>query len=196
MPKTSVIGMVAVALLAGCSKEPEPTYSEPLVQDAFTRQQVMEKFRARPLKVGGYDEVYVAGPEAGRKDCARCHKPGEEPYRDETLPPGQDAHWDIAIQHAADMDCFTCHQKETPDLLVSVIDREATLEAGYLLCGSCHKDQYHSWLGGAHGKRVSGWNGVRVISNCSACHNPHAPARGKSIPLAQPTLIPERAKGH
>ncbi len=196
MPKSSVIGIVLIAVLAGCSRKPEPAFSEPLEQDDFARQQVIGRLRAEPLNVEGYEAVYVAGPEAERKDCARCHKPGQEPYRDETLPPGQDAHWDIAIHHASDMECFSCHRKENPAQLVSVVNREATLESGYLLCGSCHKDQYHSWLGGAHGKRVSGWNGVRVINNCSACHNPHAPARGKSIPLAQPTLAPERAKGH
>ena len=196
MLKNSYIALMLLAGITGCSKEPDPTYSEPLEQGAFAREQVIGSFRAQPVQVVGYEEVFVAGPEIERKDCARCHKPGEEPYRDESLPPGKDAHWDIAMHHAADMECFSCHKKEGPAQLVSVLDREATLESGYLLCGSCHKDQFHSWLGGAHGKRVSGWNGVRVIMNCSACHNPHAPARAKSIPLAQPTIVPERAKGH
>jgi len=196
MLKNSVIGCVLIAVLAGCSKEPEPTFSEPIEQSAFAREQVIAAFRAQPIKVEGFESAYVAGPETERKDCARCHKPGEEPYRDETLPPGQDAHWDTTMHHAADMECFSCHKKENPEQLISVLDREATLESGYLLCGSCHKDQYHSWLGGAHGKRVSGWNGVRVIKNCSACHIPHSPARGKSIPLAQPTIVPERTKRH
>jgi len=195
MLKNSLIGLVLWIGLVGCSKEPEPTFSEPLKQDAFTRQQVLKKFHAQPLQVAGYEGVYVAGPETQRKNCVRCHQPGKEPYRDESMPPGQDAHWDISIHHAADMECFSCHRKENPAQLISVVDRTATLESSYLLCGSCHKDQFKSWLGGAHGKRVTGWNGVRVIKNCSGCHNPHSPARGKSIPLAQPMLIPDRVKG-
>ena len=94
------------------------------------------------------------------------------------------------------MECFSCHKKEDPSRLVSVVDKEARLETAYLHCGSCHKDQFKSWLGGAHGKRLTGWNGVRIIKNCTACHNPHTPARATTLPIAQPTITPERAKRH
>ncbi len=196
MLKNSFIAGLAVAVLAGCSKEPEHTYSEPLEQGGYDRQELIAEHRAQAVEMSGYSHVYVAGPETERKDCARCHKPGQEPYRDESLPPGQDAHWDVAVHHADDMECFSCHRKEDPSRLVSVIDQDATLETSYLHCGSCHKDQFQSWLGGAHGKRVTGWNGVRIIKNCSACHDPHAPARPKVIPMAQPIVTPERAKRH
>ena len=196
MLKNSFIAGLAVLMLSGCSKEPEHTYSEPLEQSSYERQDLIEEYRAQPVAVPDYDQVYVAGPETERKDCARCHKPGEEPYRDESLPPGQDAHWEITIHHAADMDCFSCHQKEDPSQLVSVVSNDATLESTYLHCGSCHKGELESWLGGAHGKRLTGWNEVRIINNCTVCHNPHAPAREKVIPLAQPTVTPERAKRH
>jgi hypothetical protein len=196
MFRNSLIGCCAILLLAGCSKEPEPTYSEPLEQSDYARQVLIDEHRALPITVAGYEHVYVAGPEIERKDCARCHKPGQEPYRDEALPPGKDAHWDVDLHHAGDMDCFACHKKEDPTKLVSVIDTNACLETAYLHCGSCHKDQYHSWLGGAHGKRVTGWNGVRIVKNCTGCHNPHSPARGTTLPIAQPTITPERAKRH
>jgi hypothetical protein len=183
-------------MLAGCSKEPAHTYSEPLEQSDYDRDELIAKHSAIPVKMSGYEQVYVAGLETERKDCARCHKPDQEPYRDASLPSGQDAHWDIALHHAGDMECFSCHKKENPSQLVSVIDQEATLETAYLHCGSCHKDEFESWLGGAHGKRVTGWNGVRIIKNCTGCHNPHAPARESILPVAQPTIVPERAKGH
>ena len=196
MLKNSFIAGLAVLVLAGCSKEPDHTYSEPLEQGDYDRQELIDDHRAQPVEVAGYAHIYVAGPETERKDCARCHKPGEEPYRDESLPPGQDAHWEIAIHHADDMECFSCHKKEDPSKLVSVVDKEARLETTYLHCGSCHKDQLQSWLGGAHGKRVTGWNGVRIIKNCTDCHDPHAPARGTTLPVAQPTITPERAMRH
>ncbi len=196
MQKSSFIVLAAVLVLAGCSEEPPHTYSEPLEQGGYERQELIAGHRAQPLMMPGYDGVYVAGPETERKDCARCHKPGEEPYRDESLPPGQDAHWDVELHHAGDMECFSCHKKEDPTLLVSVIDKDAAQETAYLHCGSCHKDQFLSWLGGAHGKRVTGWDGVRIIKNCTGCHNPHAPSRGTTLPVAQPTITPERAKGH
>jgi len=196
MLKNSFIAGVTVLVVVGCSKEPEHTYSDPLEQSEYDRQELIAEHRAQPLEMPGYSHVYVAGPAVDRKDCARCHKPELEPYRDESLPPGQDAHWDISIHHAGDMECFSCHKKEDPTKLVSVINKEARLETAYLHCGSCHKDQFQSWLGGAHGKRLTGWNGVRIIRNCAGCHNPHAPARPKVMPVAQPTVTPERAKRH
>ena len=196
MLKNSFIGLAAVVLLAGCSKEPDHTYSDPLEQSDYDRQELIAEHHAQPVAKQGYAHVYVAGPETDRKDCARCHKPGLEPYRDESLPPGQDAHWDVALHHAGDMECFSCHKKEDPTKLVSVVDQNATLETAYLHCGSCHKGELESWLGGAHGKRVTGWNGVRIVKNCTGCHNPHAPSRGTILPIAQPTIVPERTKGH
>ncbi len=181
-------------MLIGCSQEPEHTYSEPLNQSDSVRQELISDHRAQPVAMLGYEHVYVAGSEIERKDCARCHQPGVEPYRDASMPLGQDAHWDVVIHHAGSMDCFSCHKQEDPRRLVSVIDQDATLETAYLHCGSCHKNELQSWLGGAHGKRVTGWDGVRIIENCTACHNPHAPAREKVIPVAQPTVTPDRAK--
>lgn len=194
MLKNSFIAGLAVLVLAGCSKEPDHTYSEPLEQGDYDRQELIAEYRAQAVEMEGYSHVYVAGPETERKDCVRCHKPGMGPYRDEALPAGRDAHWDVALHHAGDMECFSCHKKEDPSKLVSVVDKDATLETAYLHCGSCHKNQLASWLGGAHGKRVTGWNGVRIIKNCTVCHNPHAPARGTTLPVAQPTITPERAK--
>jgi hypothetical protein len=196
MLKNNFIILTAVLLLAGCSKEPPHTYSEPLEQDAYEHDDLIAEHRAQPIDAAGYGHVYVAGPEVERKDCARCHQPGKEPYRDELLPAGQDAHWDIAIHHAADMECFSCHKKEDPTQLISVVDRDASLETAYLHCGSCHKGQFESWKGGAHGKRLTGWNGVRIVKNCTGCHNPHSPSRGTTLPVAQPTIMPERMKGH
>jgi hypothetical protein len=196
MQNNSFMVLAAALLFAGCSKEPDHTYSEPLEQGEYDRQERIEEHRALPVRMSGYADVYVAGPEIERKNCVRCHKPGQEPYRDESLPPGQDAHWKVDLHHAGDMECFSCHRKEDPTKLVSVVDREASLETAYLHCGSCHKDQFKSWLGGAHGKRVTGWNGVRIVKNCTGCHNPHSPSRGTTLPVAQPTITPERMKGH
>jgi hypothetical protein len=196
MPKNNLIILTLLLLLAGCSKEPPHTYSEPLEQSGYERDELIAEHRAQPVEVSGVGLMYVAGPDVERKDCTRCHQPGKEPYRDESLPPGQDAHWNVTMQHAADMECFSCHNKEDPTRLVSVVDRDATLEKAYLHCGSCHKNQLESWKGGAHGKRVTGWDGVRIVKNCTGCHNPHTPARGTTLPVAQPTLTPERMKGH
>lgn len=196
MLRNSFIGWVAILVLAGCSKEPEHTYSEPLEQGEYDRQELIAEHHAEAVEMPGYSHVFVAGPETERMNCARCHKPGQEPYRDKSFPPGQDAHWGILVHHAGDMDCFSCHMEEDPAELLTVVADDATMETAYLHCGSCHETQLESWLGGAHGKRLTGWNGVRIIENCTACHNPHDPARGTTLPIAQPTITPERAKRH
>ena len=196
MLRISILTGAAIALLTGCSKEPDPRYDEPLTQSEQARQDAIDAHNAEPVALEGYHHVFVAGRSAEIQNCARCHQPDQEPYRDEGLAPGRDAHWDIAVHHAGDMDCFSCHKKENPAALVSVIDQDATLDTAYLHCGSCHQNQFDSWLGGAHGKRLTGWNGVRVIQNCTECHNPHAPARPTVTPVAQPIVTPERAKRH
>lgn len=183
-------------LSAGCSKEPDPTYSEPLVQSAYERADLIKQHAAKPVKVDGYGHVFVAGPETERSACSRCHVPDAPPYREDSDSAGRDAHWDIEVYHAGEMECFSCHMQEDPNQLVSVIDRDVTLETSYLHCGSCHKDELASWLGGGHGKRLTGWHGVRIVQNCTGCHNPHSPARGTVMPVAQPMNTPERAKRH
>ena len=188
------LGLLGLAL-SGCSKEPEPTFSAPLLQQEPERLGLIVAHDAQPVLVDGFSQVYVQGG-IERKNCSRCHQAGQEPYRDESLAPGQDAHWDVELHHAGDMDCFSCHRKENPEMLVSVLNKNATLDTAYLHCGSCHEQQFESWLGGAHGKRVTGWNGVRIIKNCTACHDPHAPSRETVIPVAQPTIAPERMRGH
>lgn len=110
--------------------------------------------------------------------CQHCH----------TLPveqmgfPGdttrRKAHWDIHLHHAgsAVMDCFTCHSQSDPNKLRSLSGQLMEFDGSHELCGQCHTHQYKDWLGGAHGKKLSGWNEPRVSQTCVGCHNPHKPA--------------------
>ena len=68
MLKNSLIAGLAVLVLAGCSKEPEHTYSEPLEQSERDRRELIAEYRALPVAMLGYDHVYVEGPETQRKD--------------------------------------------------------------------------------------------------------------------------------
>ena len=50
-----------------------------------------------------------------------------------------------------------------------------------------------AWAGGAHGKRLDGWQGRRVLMGCADCHDPHRPALETRIPFRAPQL--QRARG-
>jgi hypothetical protein len=88
------------------------------------------------------------------------------------------AHWDVQVMHAGAtvMDCFTCHSKTHLDQLESLGGHPISFDRSFELCAQCHTTQYKDWLGGAHGKNLSGWLPPRVAQTCVGCHDPHKPA--------------------
>ena len=53
--------------------------------------------------------------------------------------------------------------------------------------------QVDAWAGGAHGKRLDGWQGRRVVMGCADCHDPHRPASSRASPSARRTSSDPRA---
>ncbi|MDZ7639438.1 MAG: cytochrome c3 family protein [Bryobacterales bacterium] len=117
-------------------------------------------------------------PHVETYPCSQCHneplkvlvanRPKEEPL----------SHWQVTMQHAPEemMSCQTCHGAGNMDDLEMLNGKPASYNAPYTLCSQCHMTQAKDWAGGAHGKRLDGWAGERVVENCTGCHNPHAPA--------------------
>jgi hypothetical protein len=125
--------------------------------------------------------------------CASCHQgtgftPGTE--RD----PG--AHRDLVVQHPRETGatCQTCHAPEDVSLLALGTGPRATLDHAYRLCAQCHSPQVDAWAAGAHGKRIDGWQGRRVVMGCADCHDPHHPALEKRIPYDPPRIERRRAR--
>jgi hypothetical protein len=67
------------------------------------------------------------------------------------------------------------------------------LDQAYRLCAQCHFAQVDAWAGGAHGKRLDGWQGRRVVMSCADCHDPHRPVIPQRVPYPGPRLP---TKGH
>lgn len=116
-----------------------------------------------------------------RFKCSQCHN------NKEVLVPqaAEMAHGDIVLVHGGKqkpLNCFTCHKKDERDFLVIEKDTRVDMDHSYQLCGQCHFRQKSDWVGGAHGKRISHWAGKRVITNCTACHDPHSPRFEKRWP--------------
>ena len=123
----------------------------------------------------------------GQYPCSSCHLGRAMVLRDERI---KDAHQDIKPLHPAQTGatCSTCHAPDNVELLALKSGERATLDHTYRLCAQCHFAQARSWAGGAHGKRLDGWQGRRVVMGCADCHDPHRPAIGRRIPFRAPHL--------
>ena len=107
--------------------------------------------------------------------------------RDERI---KDAHQNIKPVHPKQTGatCATCHAADNVELLALKNGERATLDHTYRLCAQCHFSQAEAWAGGAHGKRLDGWQGRRVVMGCADCHDPHNPAIESRIPFRAPQL--------
>lgn len=125
--------------------------------------------------------------------CTSCHFGRTVVMTDERI---DDAHQNIQPVHPEQTGavCSTCHSADNVERLALAQGEQATLNQSYRLCAQCHFQQVETWAGGAHGKRLDGWQGRRVVMGCGDCHDPHKPAIGVRIPFQAPRL--ERPKGH
>ncbi len=116
-------------------------------------------------------------------ECTECHTDPLEVIQGQGV--GKKAHWDISLNHAQEntMKCVTCHSGNDMDQLHSITGNSIDFDQSHQLCKQCHSKQEKDWLGGAHGKNLSGWKGPRVSKLCVECHNPHNP----SIPSRWPS---------
>jgi hypothetical protein len=129
----------------------------------------------------------VRTPDLGQYPCASCHQGRRMILRDERIT---DAHQNLQPVHPAQTGatCSTCHAAENVELLALKSGERATLDHAYRLCAQCHYKQAESWAGGAHGKRLDGWQGRRVVMGCADCHDPHNPAIEPRVPFRAPQL--------
>lgn len=136
----------------------------------------------------------IRTPDLVQYPCTSCHL-GLRVVMAERVP---DAHQNIRPVHprATGGVCRTCHAAENVERL-RVRDGEdpPSLDHAYRLCAECHFQQVADWAGGAHGKRLDGWQGPRTVMGCANCHDPHAPALDPRIPYRAPVL-PVTGGGH
>ena len=125
--------------------------------------------------------------------CTSCHQGRRVMMAKDRI---KDAHRDIQPEHPeqAGATCGTCHSSDDVEVLTLRGGGHTTLDEGYRLCAQCHFDQAETWAGGAHGKRLDGWEGRRVVMACADCHDPHRPAIPSRTPFRAPQL--EKTRGY
>jgi len=119
--------------------------------------------------------------------CTACHQGRKIVMENKRI---KDAHQNIQPVHPKQIGshCATCHASENVELLALQDGQRATMDQPYRLCAQCHFAQVAAWAGGAHGKRLDGWQGRRVVMACPNCHDPHSPALRPRIPFRAPQI--------
>jgi hypothetical protein len=119
--------------------------------------------------------------------CTSCHAGRKIVMENRRI---QDAHHNIqpVHPHQTGATCSTCHLAEDVAQLALQGGGRAPLNESYRLCAQCHFRQAEAWAAGAHGKRLDGWEGRRVVMACPDCHDPHDPAVKSRVPFRAPQL--------
>jgi len=152
--------------------------------------------------VGNGDEPFFVQertPQLLQFPCHSCHLQPLLTAETNPLVDQRTMHVDINLKHAGPevMDCWTCHDPENLDHLHMAKGAPIGMNQTHQLCAQCHFEQARDWARGAHGKRVGGWRGKRVVMSCAGCHNPHQPAIEKQWPVTFPILphVERKARG-
>jgi hypothetical protein len=117
--------------------------------------------------------------------CTSCHE-GVVVMADRIV----DAHRNIQPVHPTmtGATCATCHVADSVQRLTVPGGATVSMDHAYRLCAQCHSSETRDWAAGAHGKRLEGWRGRRIVMNCTDCHDPHRPAIQPRIPYPGPRL--------
>ncbi len=162
--------------------------------DVALRSAVPEAGHARPF---GTITLPIAlrnrSASISQYPCSSCHRGRTVVMANRRIG---DAHNNIQPVHPAQTGatCSTCHSADDVASLTLRGGERAPLDESYRLCAQCHYKQAEAWAAGAHGKRLDGWQGRRVVMACPDCHDPHKPAVQARIPFRAPQL--EKIRGY
>ena len=144
-----------------------------------------------------YLPLRLDSAETPQEQCSSCHK-AQGVVDGRSAEEALDVHENIQPVHPnqTGAQCLTCHSADDPSRLRLEVGGTTPLNHAYELCAQCHFSQVESWAKGAHGKRLVGWRGQRVVMGCADCHDPHDPGAKQRIPMAGLSLPGElRAEG-
>lgn len=131
-----------------------------------------------------YLGLRLTEPDPPDGSCTSCHQ-GQGIIDGRQGEERDGIHQNIQPVHPAQTgaQCLTCHAADDVGRLRLERGGSTSLDHSYELCAQCHFREVESWAFGAHGKRLVGWRGRRVIMTCADCHDPHRPATEPRIPM-------------
>ncbi len=151
---------------------------------AQTRQEVSESEILVNVAAVEFS-VVPRKPELTYYPCTQCHQfltPNPQVRELMSPHPSTLDHGDQRIW------CLTCHKIDERDYLTNLLGESIDYDNAPDLCASCHMQRHKDWMFGGHGKRVSNWQGERVIYSCPHCHDPHSPMIEPRAPKPLPPI--------
>jgi hypothetical protein len=134
-------------------------------------------------------EVIPSQRDPGMHPCSSCHQwVVSDPQPRNLKRPHDNFKLEHGLHGKGKFWCFTCHDLEGKGALRTLEGEKLDYADAYVLCSQCHANQARDWVYGAHGKRVSGWQGKRQVLNCTACHYQHRPAFKPRAPESGPVV--------
>lgn len=117
--------------------------------------------------------------------CSQCHEYWQTIPEPRKLMPVHE----VGLQHGQGrLWCLVCHDPDNRDQLQMIRGDKVDFNDAWRVCGQCHSSRQTDWYYGAHGKRVSTWDGKPIRYNCTHCHNPHRPPFMQRKPQAKPPV--------
>jgi len=148
-----------------------------------------------PVKIGKPNPMPMV--DSGKVDgqgnpvmirCNNCHDTRKANFL--TSKPGDldEFHQHMSFQHNS-LKCVSCHNPGDYETL-HLADSSTVQFANVMqLCAQCHGPQFRDYNNGSHGGMNGYWDlsrGGRTRNNCVHCHDPHAPAYPKVMPVFPP----------
>jgi hypothetical protein len=176
---------VLMLLVSSCAQAPDHSAPRDVVVAAATHATEI----VTPLVLRGLPMPQPnAFGEPTVTPCTTCHGDEDPSPLPETTAGLRGPHAGLSAQHGG-LRCASCHDASRRDRLHLADDRSIALIDAMQLCAQCHGPQKRDYAHGAHGGMRGHWDlsrGPRERNHCVACHDPHAPAFGKFMPMPGP----------
>lgn len=184
-------GLLGLVLLAGCTSrglydDPTRTYADAGPRDRPPGRTVVRQ----PASLTGLPSP-VRDPQGRTTEvaCATCHAAlSPTPVLPDTAEALGGPHAGMRFAHGTNA-CRSCHDPARFDGLRLASGETIPMTDAIRLCAQCHGQQHTAYTHGAHGGMNGHWDlsrGDRLRNHCVDCHDPHAPAFPRYMPMPPP----------
>lgn len=201
-----VIVVVAVLMIIGLLSIVALSYMK---KDTTTDRGELETWtqgdRQHPVIIRKPDLMPMV--DSGKKDrlgkpimirCNNCHDIKKPNNLTSSAADLKDFHQHMTFRHNS-LKCSSCHDPKDRERLRLADGTTIPFSNVMQLCAQCHGPQFRDYRNGSHGGMNGYWDlsrGPRKRNNCVDCHDPHAPAYPKVMPVFPPKTRVGAKKPH